>query len=128
MLELELELELEYGDQIRRSPERCAIIRAVSALGSVIEGGLPGIPVDLTERVEGRVGNAIQVMVRDYLRDINSFYARHGRVSVGEGVVMDWDEVELYRSPRLRIGHSVGNPPLSPIDWVRNYRGILNNL
>lgn len=86
-----------------------------------------------TEVVRLRIGRSIQSEVRAYVRAL--FTGRSGifdsrgehvqRISVGNGLVLDLDDVDLYRSPRLRWGHEVGNPPLNPDEWLRNARGIL---
>lgn len=81
-------------------------------------------PVEVIERC---IGRAIQEIVQEHYNLVPAEHrATLGRVPVGNNVVLDQNEVELYRSPRFRIGHSIGNPPLLPEYWVRNYQGILD--
>ena len=79
--------------------------------------------------IEGQIGGSLQEILRERLRRVSLSVDEPRRVYVGNNVDLDLGNLELYRSPgRMRVGHSVGDWPLSPIDWLRNYRGILDQV
>lgn len=75
--------------------------------------------------VEVRTGRSIQEIVRERLRRVSLSADEPRRVYVGNNIDLDLGNLELYRSSgRMRVGHGVGDWPLSPIDWLRNYQRI----
>lgn len=89
--------------------------------------------------IESRIGRAIQETVRAYVQGLladtrgdggiyNSRGERVHRLPIGGNIGLDLDETELYRSSRERWGHTIGNPPLNPVAWLRHADGILRTI
>lgn len=76
--------------------------------------------------IEARLGIAIRTIIQNHVTR-NSMILPQDRVHVGSDVELDFGNLELY-GHRLRVGHNIGNPPLGPDGWLRNYRGILDQV
>lgn len=134
--ELLRDYDLSLGHPVSPSHTFNERMNTLIGIGSLLLG-IPARTHDSPRIMEGGIGLIIQENVRAYIQGLiadpdgeGAIFDRQGErvleLPVGNGLVLRLDdEINLYRSPRVRWGHEVGNPPLNPDEWLRNARGIL---
>ncbi|MEK7616430.1 MAG: hypothetical protein AAB414_00040 [Patescibacteria group bacterium] len=105
------------------------IEEVVSLIGQAAENPLWDPNEHRGASIEGRLGNAIQILVQSYLMGIRELRGLpRGAVNVGSGVVLNFGTLELNRTSSSDRTVGARDWPMGPHDWLRNYQGIVDQV